>query len=85
MKGDMSSSTKPVTPDRYEISNGQKVIFQLQLKARGTSGHGSMPHPDNPNVKLIHALEAVTKWETPYNILPMVKEYFFRDGSETAS
>jgi len=65
-------------PDRYEISNGQKVVFQLRLKARGTSGHGSMPHPDNPNVKLIHALEAVTQLETPYNILPMVKEYFFR-------
>jgi acetylornithine deacetylase/succinyl-diaminopimelate desuccinylase-like protein len=65
-------------PDRYEISSGQKVVFQLQLKARGTSGHGSMPHPDNPNVKLIHGLEAVTKWETPYNILPMVKEYFLR-------
>jgi acetylornithine deacetylase/succinyl-diaminopimelate desuccinylase-like protein len=65
-------------PDRYEISSGQKVVFQLQLKASGTSGHGSMPHPDNPNVKLIHALEAVTKWETPYNILPMVKEYFLR-------
>jgi acetylornithine deacetylase/succinyl-diaminopimelate desuccinylase-like protein len=65
-------------PDRYEISNGQKIVFQLRLKARGTSGHGSMPHPDNPNVKLIHALEAVTQWETPYNILPMVKEYFFR-------
>jgi acetylornithine deacetylase/succinyl-diaminopimelate desuccinylase-like protein len=65
-------------PDAYEISSGQKVVFQLQLKAKGTSGHGSMPHRDNPNVKLIHALEAVTKWETPFNILPMVKEYFFR-------
>ena len=65
-------------PDGYEISSGQKVVFQLQLKARGTSGHGSMPHRDNPNVKLIHALEAVTKWETPFNILPMVKEYFSR-------
>jgi acetylornithine deacetylase/succinyl-diaminopimelate desuccinylase-like protein len=65
-------------PDRYEISNGQKMIFQLRLKAKGTSGHGSMPHSDNPNVKLVHALEAVTKWETPFNILPMVNEYFFK-------
>jgi acetylornithine deacetylase/succinyl-diaminopimelate desuccinylase-like protein len=64
--------------DRYEISPGQKVVFQLQLKAKGTSGHASMPHSDNPNVKLIHALEAVTKWETPYNVLPMVKEFFMR-------
>jgi acetylornithine deacetylase/succinyl-diaminopimelate desuccinylase-like protein len=64
--------------DRYEISPGQKVVFQLQLKARGTSGHASMPHSDNPNVKLIHALEAVTKWETPFNVLPMVKEFFMK-------
>ncbi len=64
--------------DRYEISSGQKVLFQLQLKTKGTSGHGSMPRPDNPNVKLIQALEKVTKWETPYNLLPMVKEYFFK-------
>jgi acetylornithine deacetylase/succinyl-diaminopimelate desuccinylase-like protein len=65
-------------PERYEISNGQKVILQIKLKAKGTSGHGSMPHSDNPNVKLVHALEAVTKWETPYNILPMVKELFLK-------
>ena len=65
-------------PDRYEISNAQKIVFQLQLKAKGTSGHASMPHSDNPNVKLIHALEAVTKWETPYNVLPMVKEFFLK-------
>jgi acetylornithine deacetylase/succinyl-diaminopimelate desuccinylase-like protein len=64
--------------DRYEISSGQKVLFQLQLKARGTSGHGSMPRPDNPNLKLVRALEKVTKWETPYNLLPMVKEYFLK-------
>jgi len=62
--------------NRYEISNGQKVIFQLQLKTEGTSGHASMPTPDNPNVKLLRALEGVTKWETPFKILPMVKEYF---------
>jgi len=64
------------TADCYEISSGQKVLFQLQLKTKGTSGHGSMPRPDNPNVKLVQALERVTKWETPYNIIPMVKEYF---------
>ncbi len=62
--------------DRYEISNGQKVLFQLKLKARGTSGHGSMPHSDNPNVKLVQALNALIKWEAPYHILPMVKEFF---------
>jgi acetylornithine deacetylase/succinyl-diaminopimelate desuccinylase-like protein len=62
--------------DRYEISSGQKVIFQLQVTAKGTSGHASRPYPDNPNVKLIRALDGVTQWETPYHILPMVKDYF---------
>ncbi len=62
--------------DRYEVSNGQKVIYQLRLKARGTSGHASMPHSENPNVKLVHALEAITRWETPFLVLPTVKEYF---------
>ena len=64
--------------DRYEISPGQKIVFQLQLRAKGTSGHASMPHSDNPNVKLVHSLEELTKWETPFNILPMVKEFFLR-------
>jgi acetylornithine deacetylase/succinyl-diaminopimelate desuccinylase-like protein len=69
-------------PNRYEISNGQKILFQLRLKAKGTSGHASRPLPDNPNVKLVQALERVTKWETPYNILPMVKEYFLKIASK---
>lgn len=62
--------------DRYEVSSGQKVIYQLKLKARGTSGHASMPHSDNPNVKLVRALQTLTRWETPFLVLPMVKEFF---------
>ncbi len=65
-------------PERYEVSNGQKILYQLQLKAKGTSGHGSMPHSDNPNVKLVQALDRVTTWETPFNILPMVREFFLK-------
>ena len=64
--------------ERYDMSNGQKVIFQLQIKAKGTSGHASRPHPDNPNVKLLHALDGMIQWETPFHILPTVKEYFLK-------
>jgi acetylornithine deacetylase/succinyl-diaminopimelate desuccinylase-like protein len=70
--------------DRYEISSGQKVVFQIQIKAEGTSGHASMPTPDNPNVKLLRVLEGVTKWETPFKILPMVKEYFSKMAPKQA-
>jgi acetylornithine deacetylase/succinyl-diaminopimelate desuccinylase-like protein len=65
-------------PERYEVSSGQKVLYQLKLKARGTSGHGSMPHGDNPNVKLVQALDRLTQWDIPYNALPMVKEFFLK-------
>ena len=65
-------------PERYEVSSGQKVLCQIRLKAKGTPGHGSMPHSDNPNVKLVQALERVTRWETPYSVLPMVKEFFLK-------
>ena len=71
--------------DRYEISSGQKVIFQLQLKTEGTSGHASMPTPDNPNLKLLRALGQITKWETPFKILPMVKEYFSKIAPKQSS
>jgi len=65
-------------PDRYEVSPGQKVPFHLRLKAKGRAGHASIPHSDNPNAKLILALEEIVKWQTPYKILPIVKEYFAR-------
>ncbi len=65
-------------PERYEVSSGQKVLYQVRLKAKGTSGHGSMPHADNPNVKLVQALDRVTRWDVPYRILPMVREFFVK-------
>jgi acetylornithine deacetylase/succinyl-diaminopimelate desuccinylase-like protein len=67
---------KQGVPDRYEISCGQKALCQITLRTRGTPGHGSMPHGDNPNVKLVQALDRLLRWETPFRILPMVKEYF---------
>jgi acetylornithine deacetylase/succinyl-diaminopimelate desuccinylase-like protein len=37
-----------------------------------------MPHSNNPNLKLVQALDRLMKWETPFNLLPMVKEHFLR-------
>ncbi|RLA88045.1 MAG: hypothetical protein DRG20_06675 [Deltaproteobacteria bacterium] len=64
----------------YEISLAQKEVFQFTLKAYGTSGHASMPHSDNPNVKLVKALNRLVSWETPFNIIPIVKEFFANIG-----
>ena len=40
----------------YGISVGDKVILWLRLRAKGTSGHGSQPVPDNANVILLEAI-----------------------------
>jgi len=62
--------------DHYEIATAQKVVAQFAVKAHGTSGHGSIPHGDSATVKLIKALNRLAEWETPFEVIPLVKEYF---------
>jgi acetylornithine deacetylase/succinyl-diaminopimelate desuccinylase-like protein len=62
--------------DHYEIATAQKVVAQFALKAHGKTGHGSMPHKDSATVKLIRALNRLVEWETPFMVIPLVKEYF---------
>jgi acetylornithine deacetylase/succinyl-diaminopimelate desuccinylase-like protein len=35
-----------------------------------------MPHKDSATVKLIRALNRLVAWETPFMVIPLVKEYF---------
>jgi acetylornithine deacetylase/succinyl-diaminopimelate desuccinylase-like protein len=62
--------------DHYEIATAQKVVAQFIVKARGRTGHGSMPHQDSATVKLIRVLNRLTEWESPLEVIPLVKEYF---------
>jgi acetylornithine deacetylase/succinyl-diaminopimelate desuccinylase-like protein len=62
--------------DHYEIATAQKVVAQFSVKATGKTGHGSMPHRDSANVKLIKALNRLVEWESPFVIIPLVKHYF---------
>ena len=68
----------------YEISTAQKVVCQFALKARGPAGHGSMPLQNGSNVKLVRALHNLVEWETPFIIIPLVREYFASLGSTTS-
>ena len=62
--------------DHYEIATAQKVVAQFTVKAKGKTGHGSMPHRDSANIKLIRALNRLVEWETPLVVTPLVKQYF---------
>ncbi|MDX1387470.1 MAG: M20/M25/M40 family metallo-hydrolase, partial [bacterium] len=45
----------------YPIQVAEKGVAWLEVKTEGTSGHGSMPIPDNASLKLIRALNKITK------------------------
>ncbi len=58
------------------VDVSEKVMFQLRLHTSGVAGHASLPHSQNPNVKLVNALHAVVNCHPPYHITHTVKEYF---------
>lgn len=60
----------------YEISNVQKVVFRIKVRASGLSGHGSIPQPDGATEKLVDALGKLAKWKPPFRVIPLVQEYF---------
>jgi acetylornithine deacetylase/succinyl-diaminopimelate desuccinylase-like protein len=62
--------------DHYEIATAQKVVAQFAVKAKGRTGHGSMPHSDSATVKLVRALDRLVAWQPPFFIIPLVKAYF---------
>jgi len=64
------------TLHHYEISTAQKTVAQFRLKAKGRTGHGSIPHEDNANDKLVRALSKLVHWKAPTKVIPLVKDYF---------
>ena len=56
----------------FSCSVGEKGPLWLRLVARGTPGHGSMPHGDNCLERLVRALYRVQNWQRPITLLPEV-------------
>src|SRR3989442_2325615 len=60
----------------YGIGTTEKSPFWLDMTAKGTSGHGSRPTPDNPVHRLTRALYRIANWQTPLAVTPTVERYF---------
>ena len=58
-----------------QIAVTEKRLAQFMIKAAGTSGHGSMPHRDNANVKIINASKRIIDYEWPLKITPVASAY----------
>ncbi len=60
----------------YGVGTTEKSPFWLDVTARGTSGHGSRPTPDNPVHRLVRALSRIANHQTPVIVTPAVERYF---------
>lgn len=60
------------------VATTEKVGRGMQLVARGTSGHGSRPRPDNPVVHLGAAVGKLGTWQPPMRLNATTREWFRR-------
>jgi len=61
-----------------QVQASEKGPHTIELVARGTSGHGSVPRMDNPVVHLAAAVAAIGKWKPPIRLTETTREYFTR-------
>ena len=59
----------------YTCQTGQKGLCRLRVIARGTPGHGSMPHGDNAILKLSKALAGLEGAILPVHICDSVRKF----------
>jgi acetylornithine deacetylase/succinyl-diaminopimelate desuccinylase-like protein len=60
------------------VSAAEKVPRRLFLTAKGESGHGSRPRPDNAVVHLAAAVAKVGEWQPPMRLNEITRTYFER-------
>ncbi|MEK6287071.1 MAG: M20/M25/M40 family metallo-hydrolase [Acidobacteriota bacterium] len=60
------------------IATTEKVPRGFRLVARGTSGHGSVPRPDNPITHLAAAVAKVGNWQSPMRLNETTRAFFSR-------
>lgn len=59
----------------YPIQVSEKGICWFELTAEGEPGHGSMPHPNNPVLRLARAIEDLGKTRMPQHNTQVVQNF----------
>ncbi|HEU0300628.1 MAG TPA: M20/M25/M40 family metallo-hydrolase [Longimicrobium sp.] len=60
------------------IQTTEKVYYNVIATATGTSGHGSVPLPDNALAALARAVNRVHEWRAPVRLIETTRIYFQR-------
>jgi acetylornithine deacetylase/succinyl-diaminopimelate desuccinylase-like protein len=58
-----------------QVSVAEKSLAQFFIRADGTGGHGSMPRPDNANVKVVEAARTIAAAKWPLKPTRIVSAY----------
>ncbi len=58
------------------VQAAEKVPVNVIVTANGTSGHGSVPLPNNPIVLLSDAVTKIAAYQTPFQLTPVTESYF---------
>ena len=58
-----------------QVSVAEKKLSQFVITARGTGGHGSMPHKDSANEKVLNAAHAIMSHQWPFKSTSIVSTY----------
>lgn len=65
-------------PRYITVAATEKVGRAVRLVARGSSGHGSVPRPDNAVAHLAQAVGRVAAWQPPMRLNDVTRTYFER-------
>lgn len=57
------------------VSVGEKQVCWFRMEAHGRGGHGSMPHNDNANDKIVRAAHKLISQKRPLRATPIVTRY----------
>lgn len=65
-------------PQLLRVATSEKVPRPLMITAKGVSGHGSRPRPDNAIVHLAMAIAKIGNWQSSMRLNETTREYFKR-------
>ncbi len=60
----------------FQIQTTEKIPTRIVLTAKGTSGHGSLPRPDNAVLKLARAIVKLSDADEPVRLNATTRRYF---------
>ena len=64
----------------YTVDTVEKGLWWVKVTVKGTAGHGSVPHDDNPLVKSARFIERIAGEKFPKIVSPAVRAFFERVG-----